>query len=103
MTDGEWCPPQDLVDWLDALHNSLQALLVRAEAGSLADAEAAEAMRDVLADMPGPAGAVVSELMKRIDAGEDLAPDEAHQMVLAAVTNGDTRQYSHDFRGAAGQ
>ncbi len=90
MTDGEWRPPRDLVDWLDALHSSLQTLLARAEARNLTNAEAAEAMRDVVADMPGLAGAVVNELMKRIDAGEDLAPDEAHQTILAAVRTGGT-------------
>ncbi len=90
MTDGEWRPSQDFVDWLDAAHNRIQALLARAETGELTNAEAAEAMRDVFAGMPGLEGAAATELMKRIDAGEDVAPDEAYQTILDAVTTSDT-------------
>ena len=90
MTDGEWRPPQDLVDWLDALHNSLQALLASAAAGDVTNAQAGKAIRDLMADMPGPAGAVTNELMTRIEVGEELTPGEAHQTILAAITHSGT-------------
>ncbi len=47
-------------------------------------------MRDVLAGMPGLEGAAATELMKRIDAGEEVAPDEAYQTILDAVISSDT-------------
>ncbi len=92
MTDGESRPSQDFIDWLDGAHNRIQALLARAETGILTNAEAAETMRDVLADLPGPAGAAVKGVMKRIDGGEDVAPDEAYQTILDAVTTSDTNR-----------